>query len=119
MMLSQHKNQDCIKKQISTLGFNQICFWHFLACLARASNGRQGGAEKPQRATWLLLQNQSGVLLQVNLSTTTDHHTLPSLVTLVGLVNPVTLDTPVIPVNTPSLVTLVNFKLVGQVLGSE
>ena len=47
MMLSQHKNQDCIKKQISTLGFNQICFWHFLACLARASNGRQGGAEKP------------------------------------------------------------------------
>ena len=63
--------------------------------------------------------DQSGVLLQVNLSTTTDHHTLPSLVILVGLVNLVTLDTPVIPVNTPSLVTLVNFKLVGQVLGSE
>ena len=38
--------------------------------------------------------NQSGALLQVNLSTTTDHrhHTLPRLVTLVGLVNPVTLD---------------------------
>ena len=38
--------------------------------------------------------DQSGALLQVNLSTTTDHrhHTLPRLVTLVGLVNPVTLD---------------------------